>query len=119
MPFHAAQSGSAVGGAIEGFLSGFQSGTELRGRRADRRRLADLDASEAERQRRLDAIDAEDRGLRLRGDREDRATRSSRIISVPASGIGEREVCDAQTPPNAVLGHPWRRYNLTFGEPFR
>ena len=65
MPGHAAQSGSAVGGLLEGFLSGATTGIELRGRRADRRRLADLDLAEAARQAELDRIAAADRGYRI------------------------------------------------------
>ena len=75
MPGHAAAAGSNVGSLLEGFLSGATTGLELRGRRTDRRRLAGLDLAESARPAELDHIDAEDRKLRLRGDREDRAFR--------------------------------------------
>ena len=68
MPEHAAASGSAAGAAIEGFLSGFHDITELRGRRSDRQRLAQLDEDERARLARLDAIEAEDRRLRHQDD---------------------------------------------------
>ena len=54
MPGHAVAAGSAFGGFIEGLTGGFQDVTEFRGRRADRRRLAEGDRADRERLARLD-----------------------------------------------------------------